>query len=324
MGCVKARHTTHQDYHQHNKMKKRILITGRAIPHQPDRCTGQQLVQGFREAGHDAHFFGCFYLQPHNFLGSKECQSMNGWDLVIATEMNDGMPGYETLYQYYKLKDVPKIYWDFDISYNETYAWQRAGAHKYDAYLVANKYYTDKFVDKFNKPTLHLPYACSPVIHKRYSDINRQHMLGFIGSMTPERQVLANKIHCMHGIFGDDMVKAINTLHTMVHINQRACKGMVPCRPWETSGCGTNLLMDRDSYDDFKQFITPELDGTAVVPFDHLDEVDDYIKKYKDSTELLEKYAKDLMSHAHNNHSYKNRADSIISWCEEIGLLPKK
>lgn len=28
----------------------KILVTGRAIPTQPDRCTGQQLVQGFREA----------------------------------------------------------------------------------------------------------------------------------------------------------------------------------------------------------------------------------------------------------------------------------
>lgn len=300
----------------------RILVTGRAIPQQPDRCTGQQLVQGLKEAGHEAYFYGCFYGQPTNFLGAKNCQEVSKWDLVIATEMNDGMMGYEPLYQYYKLKDVPKLYWDFDISYNEPSAWQRAGAYPYDGYLVGNKLYVDKFAEKFKKPALHLPYACSPIIHRRKSEIAREHMVGFVGSMTPERQSLMGSIHCVNGAFGEALIDETNKIRTMVHINQNACKGLVPGRPWETAGCGTNLLMDRASYEDFKEFLTPWLDGIAVVPFDTLEDIQNYIKNNQDNLSALDASGKKLMEHVHANHSYKNRAETIIQWTKKQGIIP--
>jgi hypothetical protein len=300
------------------KTKKRVLVTGRAIPHQPDRCTGQQLVQGLKEAGHDAHFFGCFYLQPMNFLGAKECQSLDNWDLVISTEMNDGMPGYETLFKYYKFQNVPKIYWDFDISYNEQYAWHRAGAYQYDGYLVANKFYVDKFASRFNKPSVHMPYACSPVIHRRKPEIQKTDRIGFIGSITAEREFLKDLVKCQTGIFADDMVNATNALYVMIHINQVACRGMVPCRPWETTGCGTSLLMDIDSYDDFKDFIPSETNG-AVRVFESLDHLQEIIKQVnsldKQSLDSLATASEQLMSYMHQNHTYKNRAESIIDWC---------
>jgi len=303
------------------KNKKRILVTGRAIPQQPDRCTGQQLTHGFKEAGHDALFFGCFYGQPMNFLGSKECQSMDKWDLVVVTEMNDGMAGYEPLFQYHKLKDVPKVYWDFDVSYNEAYGYQRAGSHPYDGYLVGNKNYVQAFADKFKKPALHLPYACSPIIHRRIEGTLRNHVVGFVGSMTPEREALLQNVHCVHGVFGDALIRATNELYTMIHINQNACKGLVPGRPWETAGCGVNLLMDRASYEDFKEFLTPELDGIAVVPFDKPEEIQKYIKDNHDNLSTLDASGKKLMEHVHTNHSYKHRAETILKWAREQGIL---
>ena len=103
----------------------RILVTGRAIPSQPDRCTGQQLAEGFRQAGHECVFYGCFYGEPNNFLGVKEVQGTD-FDLVVVTEMNDGMWGYESLFNYYKLKDVPRLYWDFDVSYHPDVSFARA------------------------------------------------------------------------------------------------------------------------------------------------------------------------------------------------------
>jgi hypothetical protein len=303
------------------KNKKRILVTGRAIPQQPDRCTGQQLTHGFKEAGHEAYFFGCFYGQPMNFIGSKECQSMDKWDLVVVTEMNDGMPGYEPLFQYHKLKDVPKLYWDFDISYNEPFAWQRAGSHPYDGYLVGNKLYVERFADKFKKPSLHLPYACSPIIHRRIDGTLRNNIVGFVGNMTPERAMLLRNVHCVQGVFGDDLIKATNQLYTMVHINQNACKGLVPGRPWETAGCGVNLLMDRSSYEDFKEFIPEYLDGFAVRPFDDAEDIQKYIRDNQDNLQSLDKSGRLLMEYIHREHSYKNRAETILQWAKEQGLL---
>lgn len=304
--------------------KKRILVTGRAIPQQPDRCTGQQLVQGFKEAGHDAYFYGCFYGQPMNFLGAKDCQTVDKWDLIVATEMNDGMPGYEPLYQYFKLKDVPKIYWDFDISYNEPSAWQRAGAHPYDGYLVGNKFYVEKFAEKFRKPALHLAYACSPTIHRRKPGVYKNFIVGFVGSITPERQRLLEKVKCFQGVFGEALIDATNQIHTMIHINQHACKGLVPGRPWETAGCGTNLLMDRASYDDFKEFVPDELND-AVRAFDSLEQLDALLKDLEFcSPEQLRAMAESstkLMEYMHKNHAYKNRAEAILTWAKAQNIL---
>lgn len=303
------------------KNKKRILVTGRAIPQQPDRCTGQQLVQGFKEAGHEAYFYGCFYGQPMNFLGAKDCQTVDKWDLIVATEMNDGMPGYEPLYQYFKLKDVPKIYWDFDISYNEASAWQRAGAHPYDGYLVGNKLYVEKFAEKFRKPALHLAYACSPTIHRRKNAVHKSTLVGFVGTMTPEREVLLKTVRCISGVFGEALIDATNELYTMVHVNQNACKGLVPGRPWETAGCGTNLLMDRASYDDFKEFLDNSLLSTAVTAFDSPEEVAQYQTYWQDNLEDLRDHGHRLMIHMHNHHSYKNRAEAIIAWAKAQNIL---
>jgi hypothetical protein len=306
------------------RAKKRILVTGRAIPQQPDRCTGQQLVQGFKEAGHDAYFFGCFYGQPTNFLGSKECQSMDRWDLVVSTEMNDGMAGYEMLFEYHKLKDVPKLYWDFDVSYNEAYAYQRAGSYRYDGYLVGNKLYVEKFAEKFRKPALHLPYACSPVIHRRKSDVVKTDVVGFVGNMTPEREAMLGDIKCITGVFGEALIDATNRLGIMVHVNQNACKGLVPGRPWETAGCGTNLLMDRASYDDFKEFIPQELLGIAVVPFDTKEDIKAHLRPHLDfipNMAKLEAEGRALMNYMHTNHAYKHRAETILKWAKEQGIL---
>jgi len=301
----------------------RILVTGRAIPQQPDRCTGQQLVQGFKEAGHEAYFFGCFYGQATNFIGSKECQSMDKWDLVVVTEMNDGMPGYEPLFEYYKLKDVPRLYWDFDISYNEAFAWQRAGSLRYDGYLVGNKLYIEKFAEKFRKPALHLPYACSPTIHRRKPEIKKEHVLGFVGNVTPERASLLKDIRTIQGAFGEALIDETNKLFTMIHINQNACKGLVPGRPWETAGCGTCLLMDLASYQDFAEFLPSWLRGTAVTEFNNAHDIHAYTSNVYDNQAAWLKYGEDLMRYMHAEHSYKNRAEAILQWAAEKGILTK-
>jgi hypothetical protein len=310
----------------------RVLVTGRAIPQQPDRCTAQQLVQGFKEAGHEAYFYGCFYGKPFNFLGAKECQSIPKWDLVVVTEMNDGMPGYEQLFSYHKLVDVPKIYWDFDISYNEAFGWQRAGAHRYDGYLVGNKNYVEKFAAKFSKPSLHLPYACSPVIHRRLENVNKEYLVGFVGSLTDERKKLLDimkstaelgtQVFTGEGLFGDELIKATNKLLVMFHQNQQACAGLVPGRPWETTGCGTTLLMDRVSYDDFVAFLPQELHGNIYV-FDTEQDIMRWFTQFQNKKMELEMNGAELQRYMHKNHSYRNRAESIIGWAKANGICSK-
>jgi len=301
----------------------KILVTGRAIPSQRDRCTGQQLAEGFRQAGHECVFYGCFYGEPHNFLGAKEVQGTD-FDLVVVTEMNDGMPGYESLFHYYKLKDVPRVYWDFDVSYHKELSFRRASMIQYDGYLVGNRYFVDEFADRFKSPSLHLPYACSPQIHRRKPEVFKQFTTGFVGSITAERQKLLERVKCFQGVFGEALIDATNQLYTMIHVNQDACKGLVPGRPWETAGCGTILIMDRASYDDFKPFIPDDLDD-AVTPFNSTKQLDSMIKNlefcHEDGLRTMREAGQRLMEYMHANHTYKNRAESIVTWAKEQKIL---
>ena len=300
----------------------KILVTGRAIPTQPDRCTGQQLAEGFRQAGHECVFYGCFYGEPTNFLGVKEVQGTD-FDLVVVTEMNDGMWGYESLFNYYRLKDVPRLYWDFDVSYHPDVSFGRAGKIAYDGYLVGNRLFVKEFADRMGKPSLFLPYACSPQIHRRKPEIDKQDLVGFIGSMTPERKAMLGEVNCIQGVFGEDLIDATNKLHTMVHVNQDACKGLVPGRPWETAGCGTTLLMDQASYEDFALLVADALDSSSVVPFNTAEDIKAFQDHYNSGNwrKHLEESGRLLMEYMHKNHTYKNRAESIVTWVKEQKIL---
>lgn len=303
----------------------KVLITGRAIPAQPDRCTGQQLARGFQEAGHDALFYGCFYGEPYRFLGAKEAQGED-FDLVIVTEMNDGMPGYEPLFNYFRLKDVPRIYWDFDISYHPELSLRRATSINYDGYLVGNdRFLGDKGFGRLGKPVMHLPYACSPSIHRRKPEIERDHLVGFIGSMTSERESLFghSEIRATNGVFGEALIDATNRMHAMIHVNQDACAGLVPGRPWETTGCGTALFMDKKSYDDFTAIVPPFVANSAVQAFNSQEELHQLIDTYRQSDKLeeLNRDSLQLMKYMHENESYRNRAESIVEWIKQQKLI---
>jgi hypothetical protein len=298
----------------------KVLITGRAITTQPDRCTSQQLADGFRQAGHEAVFYGNFYGEPYRWLGADEAVNEK-FDLVIIGEMNDGYPVYplNTL----NLKDTPRLYWDFDVSYHPNPSYARAQASQADGFLVGNRYYcgTDAF-GRFGKPVLHLPYACSPQIH-RTLDVPKRYTIGFIGSTTPERARLIelckktahrrSDVFAGEGIFGDDLIRHTNSFHIMFHNNQEACKGLVPGRPWETAGCGTALLMDRTSFEDFAPFI-PEARRDAILVYNDDNDILAAIDKQQKRLNLLQLEAGALQEHVHVNHSYKNRAEEIVEW----------
>jgi len=297
----------------------KVLVTGRCIPTQPDRCTGQQLAEGFRQAGHECVFYGCFYGEPNNFLGVKGVQGAD-FDLVVVTEMNDGMWGYESLFNYYRLKDVPRLYWDFDVSYHPDVSFARAGKIAYDGYLVGNRFFVDDFARRFGKPSLLLPYACSPTIHRRKPEILKTDILGFVGSMTPEREQLLQSVRCVQGVFGEALINATNQLYTMVHINQDACKGLVPGRPLESTGCGTTLLMDRSSYEDFVEFLPQELHECIFV-FDGADDIQKWMFEWSEKLPTLEGYGERIQQYMYQHHTYRNRAESIIAFAKTNDLL---
>ncbi len=308
----------------------KVLVTGRAIPQQPDRCTGQQLAEGFRQAGHDCTFCGNFYGEFHRWLGFEEA-TQKVFDLVVVTEMNDGGPAYTHLFDHIGLEDVPRLYWDFDASYHSAASFERAGRIKYDGYLVGNKLWWNAFAMQFGKPAMHLPYACSPQIHRKLTNVSKSYLLGFIGSMTAERKRLVEMckqttynsadVFAGEGIYGDDLVARTNSFRMMFHNNQNACKGLVPGRPWETAACGTTLLMDRTSYEDFIEFL-PEYLHEDLLVYNNDTDIHRILTAYKyHGHASLEMSGAALQSYVHANHSYKNRAERIIEWTMQEKIL---
>lgn len=275
-------------------------------------------------------FYGNFYGEPYRWLGAAEATTEQ-FDLVVVTEMNDGYPDYEGLFSHLNLSGTPRLYWDFDISYHPEASYARIAKIAYDGYLVGNRYYCgpDGF-GRLGKPVLHLPYACSPQIHKRLPDVDKNYTLGFVGSLTGERQRLIeiarraiyNKawVHHAEGVFGDDLVRQTNEYRVMFHNNQEACKGLVPGRPWETTSCGTTLLMDRTSYEDFIQFLPEHLHEDLFV-YDGDDDVRMWMNRFNGTHASIELAGSSLMSYVQQHHSYKNRAESIIEWVKAEGIL---
>jgi hypothetical protein len=303
----------------------RILVFGRAILTQPDRCTGQQLVQGFLQAGHHAIFCGNFYQEPYRWLGIEEATTQI-FDLIIVSEHNDGYPGYHHILEYLNLKDTPILYQDYDVSYHPELSYQRARSYNPDGYLVGNKYFLgEKEFGRFNKSVLHLPYACSPQIHRKMPEVKKKYLLGFVGLMTAEREVLmpllkGPDIFIGEGIFGDNLIAKTNEFHIMFHHNQEACKGLVPGRPWETAGCGTTLLMDKTSYEDFIEFFPNDSDNVLV--YSSGNDIQCTIQSWRyGGLSILEDMGKSLRDYAYKHHTYRHRAEKIIEWVQVEGML---
>ena len=305
----------------------KILITTRLIPQNPSGCTGSQLARGFKSLGHDVTVYGNFYGQWNNFVGFKEVQSQD-FDLIIEMEMNDPGPKYSTLRNYYRLQDKPWLLWDFDISYNPQNNLNYAASQNFDAYLIGNKYFVDEFA-KFGKPVLHLPYACDTDKFKRIPNQKRR-LVGFVGSLTAERKQLmdaiariANNSHdveCATGVFGDELVKKTNEFYLMFHHNQEAARGLVCGRPFETTACGTTLMMDRTSYEDFTEFL-PEYLHNYLLVYDDETDIRRLVNEWKDKKATLDVYGEALMNYIHQNHSYRNRAKQILEFCDKEKLL---
>lgn len=314
----------------------KVLVADRAIPHQPERSMGQRLVEGFRQAGHQAYFHGSFYCEPTRILGGNVLQEVDAFDLVVYTEMTDGWPGYEYLFQHHKLRNVPRFYWDFDVSYNTESNLEYASRARYDGYLVANRHFLDTFATRFSKPVLHLPYACSP--QWEYPTTNKkEYLIGFIGSLLAtsadlgDREKMVRMIQervpdtfVTEGLYNDELTQATNKLCVMFHKNRDddRCRGLVPCRPWEVTACGVTLMMDRGAYEDFAEFLPEDLRGDLLV-YDSPDDLCSLVDTQLDWSNWSDLNARGeaLGEFVRANHSYKQRAERIIEWAKELNLL---
>jgi hypothetical protein len=79
-------------------------------------------------------------------------------------------------------------------------------------------------------------------------------------------------------------------------------------------------MMDRTSYEDFIEFLPVHLHDYLLV-YDNDVDIRRLISQWTEKRATLDLHGEALMNYVHQNHSYKNRAESIIEWVKSEGIV---
>lgn len=284
-----------------------ILVSYRGIPHARGRETGASVARAFRQLGHSVYEYGNYYRSPER-LGSDKPPSTI--DLLAYCECNDSDP------QYTELKNLDagcKVYWDFDVHTHPAATLLFILRMGFDFVFFANKLYESSF-RKLCARSYFLPYAIDDQVHRRIPDVERTVDVGLCGSPYPSRLALIQALkdasidaRLFHGVYGEDMIRLINSFKIHLNYNPQWGRGILNGRVWETTGCGTLLLTQQEDFIDL--FFKDE---------EHLvlyRDMEDCLRKAR---ELLgddarrEQIAQRGYEHAHRNHTYVSRAQTIL------------
>ena len=132
--------------------------------------------------------------------------------------------------------------------------------------------------------------------------------IGFCGNVLNRGHIIDSliKYNIKKDIFviGDDMVNVINSYK--IHLNCNISND-INYRTFETTGCGTFLLTN----------YTPGLEklfdiGKEIVVYNDLNDLDNKVKYYLENEEEREKIAKSGYERAKKDHTYYERAKTLV------------
>ncbi len=146
-------------------------------------------------------------------------------------------------------------------------------------------------------------------IHKGNPDIKRDIEILFVGSITPRRKELLEKLQSEFTVtivnaFGKELVQYFNRSKIVLNIHAEEHKD-TETRVFEALGCGSFLLTERLSEEN------PFTDE-HLVEFETFDELCDKVKYYLDHTKERDTIAKQGYTEALARHTYTHRANEII------------
>ncbi|MBI5677238.1 MAG: glycosyltransferase [Planctomycetes bacterium] len=146
-------------------------------------------------------------------------------------------------------------------------------------------------------------------IHRMNSDIKRDIDILFVGSITPRRKILLEKLQSNFNVtianaFGRELVQLFNRSKIVLNIHAEDHED-TETRVFETLGCGSFLLTERLSEEN--PFTCEHL-----VEFETFDELCDKVKYYLDHTKERDTIAMRGYAEALARHTYTHRAEEII------------
>ncbi len=285
----------------------KIVVSYRGTLHAPGRETGACLARALRRLGHSVFVYGNYYGSPRR-ISSDHIPFAP--DLLIYCECNDDEPQYKELKS---LKAKHMAYWDFDIHTHPARTLMFIMRMGFDFVFFANKLYESSF-KKLCPKSYFLPYAIDDESCRELPGIEKTVDVGLCGSPYPTRVALIETLQkagidarLFTGVYGEDMVRLVNSFKIHLNYNPGWGRGILNGRVWETIGCGTLLLTQRE---DFIELFFRDKEHISLYQ-----DVDDCIRLARHWIENSdERECVALSGHKHGlqYHTYVARAQSIL------------
>jgi spore maturation protein CgeB len=272
-----------------------ITVAFRGIPQSPGWETGSALIKAFRKLGHQVYPYGRYFQTREPIYKIPKYI-----DLLVYLEMNDPDPQYLEL----EPQECIKIYWEFDTSMHWDWSQQWYAGWKWDKIFLANPTFLAKVPN-----SQYLPYAVDTE-HFYPNDNIKKEGAAIIGHPFKERLDFAKaaKIDVITNVYRDDYVKELQKLKISVHNYASGGNGLIVMRPFETMGCKTCLLAEKDETLE-KHFEN----GTHLVLYDSPDDCREKVKELLQNDAKREAIAEQGYKEVLKKHTYMERARAILA-----------
>ncbi len=226
---------------------------------------------------------------------------VTGYEADLVVEI-DGMPHVG------KLEGAKYFFWDTDSFIHDPLP---NAARTYDKMFIAG---APEDLGKYPPGTVFLPHAHDPEFHKPHN-VKKEFdivMIGCMSNIYEERMRLVNSLRQRFTVLeetrdpGHDYAKALSIGKLI--FNRSLGEQNIPMRFFEGMAIGTLLHNDTGNLD---EFATPHVN---FIPYK--DERDMLIQAeyYLSHDDEREEIARASREHALNNHTYKHRAEEMLSY----------
>ncbi|MBI1391067.1 MAG: glycosyltransferase [bacterium] len=269
----------------------------------------QFINEAFHELGHEVHNID---YRKHRQTLPAELAKAPAHD-VCFIQRGDHLPP-----QLLSALKVPILFWDTEHvtkKDDHEYLYQTG---RLDHVFI----YTRQIIDFYVQRGSLRPEKCSilyagfaPSIHRPLPDVQKDIDVLFIGSLTPRRKQILEALNqhvpvTVMQAFGEDMIRAMNRARVALNIHAIDTLS-TETRVYEVTGCGTFLLTEKLSPE------SPFPEGT-IAEFSSMAELVEKTRYFLDHEEERAAIAQRGYEYVIHNHTWKHRAQDIISTMERV------
>ena len=316
-----------------NPHQNRILVIGASPDHLNNNALLRSYVaEGFRElVGND-------FAQEVIF--SSAIASITNWQPTLVVLFGSCMPDSAAYLSIKKICDsngIPIAFWLHDDPYEFDYSFK---AQEIANWIFSNDRWAT--MHYAHEKTFHLPLAASPTAHYRDWQSTKEHQIFFCGAPFPNRTQLISDLSSIlkkystlicgqgwieqhffiknHAVsnkeFSDTTASSHITLNIGRHFNLANNRYQLDAstpgpRTFEAAMAGTVQLYFSDSLEVMNYFAP----NHEILLFDSPASLKSQVEKIIDDPKLAKKIAQASQNRALTEHTYKNRCQDLLKYC---------